>query len=61
MAFPDTGNELHKLIEPVDNKEKYRETMEFIDNVLRPQAMRAFDMTNDATSARSTKNAADAR
>ena len=41
---PET--EIHKLIEPVDNKEKYRETMEFIDNVLRPQAMRALDMTN---------------
>ena len=46
MASLHTGNEIHKLIEPVDNNEKYRETMEFVENVLRPQAIRSWEFTN---------------
>ena len=46
MAFPDTGSELHGLIEPVDNNEKYRETMEFVENVLRPQTIHRWEFTN---------------
>ncbi len=46
MASLHTGNEIHKLIEPIDNNEKYRETLEFVENVLRPQTIRSWEFTN---------------
>ena len=46
MDSPDNGSELHKLIEPVDDSEEYRATLEFVENVLRPQAIRSWEFTN---------------
>ena len=46
MTFPDTGSELLKLIEPVDDNEEYRATLEFVENVLRPQAKLRCERTN---------------
>ena len=46
MTFPDTSNEIHKLIEPVDDNEEYKATVKFVENVLRTQAKLRCELTN---------------
>ena len=41
---PET--EIHKLIEPVDDEEEYREVLEWVENILRPQAIYNLELAN---------------